>query len=184
MQIFVPFANPKMSALILDDRRVVKMCLESAQIMSTAMHMRGVKGAPYKPTHENHPCVLWAAESSDNFWWLMEHWEYLCFEYWVRYGHFQGLRHKTEAYYKEFREAYDSMDSEPPTPFVNCTDLGLIDGCIHKTYCQYLVNKWDAQEKMSPAWCGYKHDKEIRDNRIWSNYKLAFPFKCGRHRRP
>jgi hypothetical protein len=47
------------------------MILESAQIMCSALHKKGFE-APYKPTHINHPCVLWVEESYDNFIWLKD----------------------------------------------------------------------------------------------------------------
>lgn len=68
------------------DRHVVKMCLETAQILCTALHHHHGIEAPYKPTHKNHPCVLWAAESQSNFMWLAHLGLSLCDEYTFRYG--------------------------------------------------------------------------------------------------
>ena len=53
------------------DSHVIKMILESAQILCTALAIHGIK-TPYKPTHFKHPCVLWVAESLDNWMWLRE----------------------------------------------------------------------------------------------------------------
>ena len=50
------------------DKHVVKMTVETAQILSTAVHLRGWRGEGlYRPTHANHPCTVWAAESRANF---------------------------------------------------------------------------------------------------------------------
>jgi hypothetical protein len=52
------------------------MVLETAQLLSAALHLNGV-GAPYKLTHKNHPCTKWVAESKANFDWLVTYGERL-----------------------------------------------------------------------------------------------------------
>ena len=47
------------------------MILESVQILCTALYKKGFS-TPYRPTHVNHPCILWVEESHDNFLWLAE----------------------------------------------------------------------------------------------------------------
>ena len=54
------------SAQSQDNYRVVKMILESCQILSTVLNEQGIK-APYRSFNPKHPSCLWAAESSDNF---------------------------------------------------------------------------------------------------------------------
>ena len=68
------------------DKHVVKMPIESAQMMCTAGH------GSYKPTHQNHPCTRWATLSEANFEWLTAHALALCDEYTYRYGR----RHKSQ----------------------------------------------------------------------------------------
>ena len=53
------------------DRQVGKMILESTQILCTALNKKGFE-TPYRSTHINHPCVLWAEESADIFRWLVQ----------------------------------------------------------------------------------------------------------------
>jgi hypothetical protein len=53
------------------DQHVVKMILESVQIMCTSLNNLGLE-TPYRSTHSNHPCVLWVGESFDNFLWLKD----------------------------------------------------------------------------------------------------------------
>lgn len=69
MNIFILDSDIERCAQAHCDQHVVKMTLESAQILCSALHLHGMK-APYRPTHLGHPCVLWAAESYDNFCWL------------------------------------------------------------------------------------------------------------------
>lgn len=83
MNIFVVNREPKLAAQNLCDKHVVKMVLESAQILCSAFP----KGdAPYKRTHYNHPCSRWARETSDNYGWLSNHAIALSEEYSYRYG--------------------------------------------------------------------------------------------------
>jgi hypothetical protein len=89
------------------DKHVVKMILESAQLLSTAH--RVLDGQPaiiiknnkkkkvytiqdqrdyiiYQPTHINHPSAIWTRTSIENYNWLVEHFFALCAEYTHRYG--------------------------------------------------------------------------------------------------
>jgi len=66
------------------DQHVVKMILESVQILCTTLNKMGLE-TPYKSTHRNHPCVLWVGESFDNFLWLKDLTLYLDDEYRFRF---------------------------------------------------------------------------------------------------
>ena len=69
MNIFYLDENIKKCAQYHCDKHVVKMILESAQILCTVLHKCGMP-APYRPTHQNHPCTLWAEASMENWLWL------------------------------------------------------------------------------------------------------------------
>ncbi|MDW3094228.1 MAG: pyrimidine dimer DNA glycosylase/endonuclease V [Gammaproteobacteria bacterium] len=69
MNIFVLDTNINKCAKYHCDQHVIKMILESVQIMCTALNKKGFT-TPYKSTHVKHPCVLWVEESYDNFLWL------------------------------------------------------------------------------------------------------------------
>lgn len=88
MNIFVLDEDPVKAARMQCDAHVVKMILESAQMLSTAVReVTGYEGDEiYKRTHLNHPCSIWARESYQNFRWLFRHAMSLCFEYAERYG--------------------------------------------------------------------------------------------------
>jgi hypothetical protein len=87
MNIFYVDENPGTAATNLIDKHVVKMVLETAQIMCTALSLHGVQ-TPYKPTHKNHPAVKWAAQSQPNFLWLFWHGYWLAWEYHLRYDRY------------------------------------------------------------------------------------------------
>ncbi len=67
------------------DVHVVKMPLETAQILCAALHAHGLP-APYRPTHLRHPCVIWAAESRRHWRWLRRFGLALGREYTHRFG--------------------------------------------------------------------------------------------------
>jgi hypothetical protein len=91
MNVFYLDPDPKLAASMQCDRHVVKMILESAQLLSTAHRLLdGDEWADshslYKVTHKNHPSAVWARSSSDNYKWLYRHFLGLCDEYNYRYG--------------------------------------------------------------------------------------------------
>jgi len=67
------------------DQHVIKMTLESTQILCTVLHRHGID-APYKPTHARHPCTLWAGRSLSNWEWLRRLALALNREYRYRFG--------------------------------------------------------------------------------------------------
>ena len=111
MNIFILSTNPTEAAQMQCDKHVVKMVLESAQMLST------IAGGPYKPTHEKHPCTLWAGANRVNFQWLVTHALALCDEYTFRYGKV----HKSWAVINEISRTFE-LTSLPVgcTEFVQC----------------------------------------------------------------
>tara|TARA_Y100000593_G_scaffold51947_1_gene97633 strand:- start:6944 stop:7420 length:477 start_codon:yes stop_codon:yes gene_type:complete len=83
MNIFVVNSDPQIAARQLCDKHVVKMILESAQMLCSAFENGE---APYRRAYYNHPCTKWARESQANYEWLLTHAYELCEEYFSRYG--------------------------------------------------------------------------------------------------
>lgn len=69
MNIFILDKDIEKCAQYHCDQHVVKMILESVQMLCTALNKKGFV-TPYKPTHIKHPCVLWVELSFENFLWL------------------------------------------------------------------------------------------------------------------
>ena len=69
MNIFVLDRDIRTCARYHADQHVVKMILESAQMLCTVINQSGGK-APYRSTHTKHPCTEWAARSRSNWLWL------------------------------------------------------------------------------------------------------------------
>jgi len=87
MNIFVLHRSPVVSAKMACDKHVVKMALETAQMLCTVAIEHGHKDpCLYKPVHAKHPCTIWAGENVANWAWLCKHGIALCKEYSFRYG--------------------------------------------------------------------------------------------------
>lgn len=126
MNIFILDTDPKKSAEYHCDKHVVKMILESVQMLSTAhwimllnnsgrsiadfKRMRDMKEylyqvtnkklqPPYKLTHPRHPCTIWTHQTKQNYLWHVDLCEALCKEYTRRYNKI----HKSEQYVLWFR---------------------------------------------------------------------------------
>lgn len=93
------------SAKDLDNLRVVKMILESCQILSTVLNEQGIK-APYRSFNPKHPSCLWAAEASENFENLALHCSAMLEEYTERFGKI----HKCEQVLATILELYNPLD--------------------------------------------------------------------------
>ena len=86
MNIFYLNANPESAAKVMYNRHVVKMILESAQLLCTAHRENGNHNVPYKATHKNHPSAIWARSNDLSYLWLYDHMMALGEEYKRRYG--------------------------------------------------------------------------------------------------
>ena len=83
MNIFYLDKDPARAAAYHCDKHVVKMILESCQLLSNAMPDNLAR---YKRTHVNHPCSKWVQESPANFAWLCNLTLNLLHEWSKRYG--------------------------------------------------------------------------------------------------
>ena len=83
------------------DKHIVKMILESAQMLCTALWLSGAT-APYKQVHMKHPCTLWALESLSNWKWLRELTKELNEEFKFRYN--KEINHKSYEVVKTLSE--------------------------------------------------------------------------------
>jgi hypothetical protein len=108
MNIFYLDHDVKKCAEMHNDKHVVKMILEYAQLLSTAhrvldgtivvgLSKTGRKQSRYvlpdsresllySATHLNHPSAVWVRQSDKNYSWLFEMFESLLEEYTYRYG--------------------------------------------------------------------------------------------------
>ena len=94
MNIFFLDFDTKKCAQYHCDKHVVKMILETAQLLCGAHHTTDSQygDIPYKLSHKNHPCSIWVRESLSNYLYLCDLGLELCKEYTYRYG----KRHKSQ----------------------------------------------------------------------------------------
>jgi hypothetical protein len=85
MNVFVLDENPNVCAQYHCDKHVVKMILETAQLLC-GVHWSVGSEAPYKLSHKNHPCSIWVRECVENYVWLCDLGIELSKEYTHRYG--------------------------------------------------------------------------------------------------
>ena len=142
MNIFVLDNDPVIAAQQQCDKHVVKMIVESAQMLSAAHRMLDGKliskpsisgkqmvkyydlfegsddleaeNLYYKAVHFNHPCSVWSRETDSNYMWHWEHFSALCDEYTHRYGKI----HKTDSLLRyPLRSLPRNIDKGELTPF-------------------------------------------------------------------
>jgi hypothetical protein len=93
MNIFFLDNDVKKCAQYHCDKHVVKMLVETAQLLCSVYYHTGEKDrSPYRLTHNNHPCSIWARTSLSNWRWLQDLGKELYKEYQFRYG---GKSHKS-----------------------------------------------------------------------------------------
>ena len=95
MNIFVLDTNPLTAAEYLCDKHIVKMPVETAQMMAASLRGHGATdidmpftkaGKPYKGGYMYHPCTQWAGYCRCNYRWLAYYGLSMCVEYTYRYN--------------------------------------------------------------------------------------------------
>jgi len=139
MNIFYLHKDPVEAAKLQYNKHVVKMILESAQMLCTAHHeiMGDDADVPYKRAHVNHPSTIWARRSAQNYVWLYDHFVALAQEYKKRYGKDHLSYTKCEPYlrflpgglpYTGFTQPPQAMPDEYK------------DECSLQAYWNYYIN--------------------------------------------
>jgi hypothetical protein len=131
MNIFILDTDPERAAQMLMDKHVVKMALETAQILCT------INSVHYKPTHSNHPCTLWAKACLGNYDWLALHGIGICNEYTYRYG-------KTHACQKIIYELQEPIVEIPSGT---------------SAFAQCMPDEFKCKESAVTAYRAYYHSK-------------------------
>ena len=161
MNLFILDEDAVKAAQLQCDKHVVKMIVESAQMLSTAHRMldgtltrRKSKSGKtmskywelqderenvlYKAVHAGHPCTVWTMESSNNYNWHYVHFVALCDEYKYRYGKVHGTD-------KLLREALATPPKNIPVGYLTqqplamkanpeCMDFNDVVGSYRKFY--------------------------------------------------
>ena len=158
MNIFAVDSDPKIAAQQLCDKHVVKMILESAQMLC-AVFPNGE--APYKRAFYNHPCTKWARESVENYEWLLNH----AYAMWQEYTRRYGKVHKSLNAIGWCGSNYHKLNipSKGLTPFAQAMPEEYKNDCSVTAYRSYYNGekayfaKWTKRE--TPNW--FQIEKEI-----------------------
>ena len=137
MNIFILDSDPVTAAQLQCDKHVVKMIVESAQMLSTAHRMldgyvekrpsksgkrmvnylvhpdSNLENTLYKAVHHGHPCTVWTMESYANYAWHYHHFIALLEEYEYRYG----KEHKSKFLVDVFRTPPKNIPINDGTQF-------------------------------------------------------------------
>jgi hypothetical protein len=198
MQIFYSDEDPEIAAQNLDNRRLNKMIIESAQLLSTAYIVSAYPDAfskmgkitdplqyvwirkkhnLYKPTHHNHPCAKWARESEENYIWLMSHFISLLEEF----------KYRFEKEHKTGRLLDDLADFTviPPGPFTEPpavvpddieaeTTVDAYKILLCRKWTMGVASKW-TKRKPPRFFLTYQH--QVRNNNMTNEEKGLVPIK-------
>jgi hypothetical protein len=156
MNIFFLDFDTKKCAEYHCDKHVVKMILETAQLLCSTHWVIGSE-APYKLSHKNHPCSIWVRESLSNYLYLCDLGLELCKEYTYRYG----KRHKSQDVIEwcltNKPNISDTEFTEPPKAM---PDEYKVNNVI-ESYRNYYIGakkdfaKW--KNRNIPEWFSNKH---------------------------
>jgi len=162
MNIFVLDRSPELAAHYHNDKHVVKMIMESAQILCTVHHTldgtedaRRTVPAILRPTHQNHPVVLWAGASHGNYTWLHELMKHLGNEYRKRYN---GQHVYTHTLWGQLTKRPHNMKAKAMSPFAQCMPEQYRQNDAVEAYRDYYffekyhIAKWKAPSSVPDWW--------------------------------
>ena len=163
MNIFYLSSCPRQAARDMCDQHIVKMPLETAQILSTAHRVvdgtmvigqssSGRKAKRwvldkhddkfYLAAHVNHPSTVWARQSKQHYQWLYEHFEALSLEFERRFKHNHKSWNKLKFFTSKAPQNIESSGFiEPPQCMPDdCKRPSAIEG--YQVYYQRKADDW------------------------------------------
>ena len=146
------------SAQAQDNYRVVKMILESCQMLCTVINVQhGEQVTPYRTTHVKHPSTLWVAKSSANFQRLVEHTLAMLEEYTERFNKI----HKCAGVLEKIIDLYDPgrFARHDDTPLPLCMPDKFKTDSIVESYRKFYASKPRMRyptEKIPVWWSQYR----------------------------
>lgn len=120
MNIFVLHSDPSMAVTLMCDQHIVKMPLESTQLVCTHLREHGVEfDGQYRSTHRNHPCRLWL-DQPGALRWLLRHGDAL----FTSFAAWRGKEHGSRIVWNKAMVAAHKAGlfgaAVQPTAFVQC----------------------------------------------------------------
>lgn len=140
MNIFVLASDPYLAAKYHCDKHVVKMIVESGQMLSTALRYHGYDSSTlYKTSHLNHPCSVWARQSRPNFEWLCDLMDGLLNQYYFRYGYQKSKVHACEPLLAEAWKQRRNIPNAQRSPHPKCMPRHCIVPNVITSYRNYYI---------------------------------------------
>lgn len=169
MNIFYFYDCPVASAKAQPDKLLVKMPLESAQMLCAShRELDGDEFADanglYRSTHKHHPCSVWVRETSANYMWLYDHFVALSNEYTKRYG-------RTHASFAKLHEVLKTLPKNLTRGEMTTVKQAMPDEykdpdpkVAYRNYVRYekYYAKWDKIPSRRPEWW-YKDEEKQHD---------------------
>ena len=154
MNIFYLSRDPHEAAKLQCDRHVVKMILETAQLLSTAHVELDGEQVAYKATHKNHPSAVWVRSSANAYIWAWHHLKALGREYERRYKkvhktireHFRALQRPPGAL-----QSLSGFTDPPQCMPDECKSSDAV--VAYQTYYNYKADDWESRD-MPMRWYG------------------------------
>ena len=196
MNRFIIEASPEACAMSLCNSHVVKMVLEEGQMLSTVHRVvdgKEITGKTesgrnqkqwvlpdrrestlYKACHVNHPCTIWARETTANYNWAVDFFEAVSKEYTWRYEKNHATHFKLSRFLKNPPNNIDRSLELTPFPLA----MGAAPHCIDEenpiqSYRDYYWSKrdnfdmvWTKREK--PSW--FQSTKRFRMAELAHSY--------------
>lgn len=156
MNVFAVSKHPRKCARALDDLRLNKMMLETAQILCTVINIQERAGVtPYRSSHVGNAIIKWAQSDPQNWSWLWN----LGDQYGEEITHRTGKSHASHRVIRGLVRRWPWLKPMPDKPieFINRArhqglDLDFTDmDNVHKAYRAYLNARWDLAER-KPKW--------------------------------
>lgn len=142
MNIFVLDLDIDKCAQYHCDKHVVKMILESTQLLFNVYHYNNYSfnnfledRKIYRKTHINHPCSVWTRTSLSNWKWLLSLALSLCKEYSLRYS----KEHKSEKILKWMQNNEPNINDTGLTDFAKAMPEKYKSFDIVNAYRQYYI---------------------------------------------
>lgn len=157
MNIFYLDKNVKTSCVYHVDKHIVKMPLETAQLLCGVHHVYGTSNIPYKKTHINHPSSIWVRQNINNYNYLVELGMGLCEEFKHRYNKDHGCKRVIE-WCKINSPSLPDLDFTPPTPAMDEQFKIYINGNIdsllsYRNYYKKAKNHlFSWKNRSTPEW--------------------------------
>ena len=173
MNLHVLDENPKVIAMLLDDKRVGKMLMETNQMLSLAVkHYMRIAGANYTSetgegmltagwSHYNHPVSIWVRQTSGNFDFTLRYAFCLAREFAFRFNKEHASGQRTH----HIKRLASYIPSGPMTPFQNSArhnsrDLDFTGYPVIEAYRRYMLSRWE-DDVLPPKWTGRSDASEI-----------------------